>query len=106
MTVKIGINGFGRIARLPPMRLRPQGHQHRNGRRQRHHLRGNQIFVDDKTINVLPVRTPNVIPWGEPGVDIVLESTGRFRTRETAAGHLSAGAASSTPASRWPMTAW
>jgi glyceraldehyde 3-phosphate dehydrogenase len=53
---------------------------------------GNQIAVDDTTITVLSARTPEEIPWSELGVDIVLESTGKFRTRETAAGHLASGA--------------
>jgi len=35
---------------------------------------------------------PEELPWGELGIDVVIESTGRFRTREQAAGHLAAGA--------------
>ena len=50
------------------------------------------IVVDGKTIKVLAERDPSKLPWKELGVDIVLESTGLFRTREKAAAHLEAGA--------------
>lgn len=46
----------------------------------------------DKTIPVLAQRDPAKIPWGQFGVDIVLECTGHFRTEELAGKHLAAGA--------------
>jgi glyceraldehyde 3-phosphate dehydrogenase len=48
--------------------------------------------VGSKTIKVLAERNPAELPWGELDVDVVIESTGRFTTRESAAQHLSAGA--------------
>jgi glyceraldehyde 3-phosphate dehydrogenase len=50
------------------------------------------LLVGDDRLPVLTVRDPDVAPWGELGVDLVIESTGRFRTREDAALHLKAGA--------------
>jgi glyceraldehyde 3-phosphate dehydrogenase len=50
------------------------------------------IQVGDSTIKVLAERDPAALPWGELGVDIVIESTGRFTDRDSAAKHLAAGA--------------
>ncbi|MDT3438376.1 MULTISPECIES: type I glyceraldehyde-3-phosphate dehydrogenase [unclassified Pseudofrankia] len=50
------------------------------------------IEVGDATIKVLAERDPAALPWGELGVDIVIESTGRFTDRASAAKHLEAGA--------------
>jgi glyceraldehyde 3-phosphate dehydrogenase len=50
------------------------------------------IQVGDTTIKVLAERDPAALPWGELGVDIVIESTGRFTDRDSAAKHLAAGA--------------
>ena len=50
------------------------------------------MTVGTKTIKVLAERSPVELPWGELSVDVVIESTGRFTTRESAAQHLSAGA--------------
>jgi glyceraldehyde 3-phosphate dehydrogenase len=50
------------------------------------------IFVGDKEIKVLAERDPAALPWGEYGVDVVVESTGRFTNREDAAKHLIGGA--------------
>ena len=52
----------------------------------------NAIVVNGNTIQVTAEADPAKLPWKELGVDIVLESTGRFRTRETAGAHLEAGA--------------
>jgi glyceraldehyde 3-phosphate dehydrogenase len=49
------------------------------------------IRVDDQEIRVLSERDPTSLPWAELGVDVVIESTGRFRTRADAARHLEAG---------------
>jgi glyceraldehyde 3-phosphate dehydrogenase len=50
------------------------------------------IFVDGVEIPMFAEASPEDLPWDELGVDVVIESTGRFRTREQAAGHLAAGA--------------
>jgi glyceraldehyde 3-phosphate dehydrogenase len=48
--------------------------------------------VGDKQIKILAERDPAKLPWGDLGVDVVLESTGRFTTGTTAGAHLAAGA--------------
>jgi glyceraldehyde 3-phosphate dehydrogenase len=50
------------------------------------------LLVDGKELRVLAERDPGALPWGELGVDVVIESTGFFTDRENAAKHLSAGA--------------
>jgi glyceraldehyde 3-phosphate dehydrogenase len=50
------------------------------------------MTVGTKTIKVLAERNPAELPWGAMNVDVVIESTGRFTTRESAAQHLTAGA--------------
>ncbi len=50
------------------------------------------ITVDGAEMKVLSERDPAALPWGELGCDIVLESTGRFTSRDAASQHLSAGA--------------
>jgi glyceraldehyde 3-phosphate dehydrogenase len=52
----------------------------------------NEIIVNKKRIRTLEERDPAKLPWGELGVDIVIESTGFFRKREDAEKHLKAGA--------------
>lgn len=51
-----------------------------------------KIIVDGKEIPVFAEKDPNNLPWGELGVDVVLECTGIFITREGASGHINAGA--------------
>jgi len=53
---------------------------------------GDYMIVNGDRIRVLAERDPAQLPWGELGVDIVFESTGFFRTRETAGKHIEAGA--------------
>jgi glyceraldehyde 3-phosphate dehydrogenase len=48
--------------------------------------------VGNRTIQVLAERDPAALPWSELNIDVVIESTGRFTTRESAAAHLTAGA--------------
>lgn len=55
-------------------------------------VEGGDIVVDGETLQFLKERDPANLPWGDLGVDIVVESTGIFRDRESAAAHLSAGA--------------
>ncbi|HIF64805.1 MAG TPA: type I glyceraldehyde-3-phosphate dehydrogenase [Deltaproteobacteria bacterium] len=50
------------------------------------------ISVNGKSIKVLSERDPAQLPWGDLGVDVVIESTGLFASREKAAAHLQAGA--------------
>jgi glyceraldehyde 3-phosphate dehydrogenase (phosphorylating) len=51
------------------------------------------LIVDGRKIAVSAIRDPAALPWQELGVDVVIESTGKFRTRDSAAAHLEAGAA-------------
>ncbi len=53
---------------------------------------GGDIIIDGDRVKVLSERDPSKLPWGDMGVDIVVESTGIFTDREKAALHLSAGA--------------
>jgi len=53
---------------------------------------GSAIVIDDERFEVLSERDPAQLPWGELGVDVVIESTGFFRKRPDAAKHLEAGA--------------
>jgi len=50
------------------------------------------ILVDGKLLRITAVRNPAELPWGELGVDVVVESTGFFTDRDKAAAHLEAGA--------------
>src|SRR5256714_2729643 len=50
------------------------------------------ILVDGKTLKVLAERDPAALPWGDLGVDVVIESTGFFTDRENASKHLDGGA--------------
>ncbi len=52
----------------------------------------NSIFVGSNKINVFSERDPEKLPWKKLGVDVVLESTGVFRTKDSAGKHLRAGA--------------
>ncbi|KAA9160232.1 type I glyceraldehyde-3-phosphate dehydrogenase [Amycolatopsis acidicola] len=56
------------------------------------HAHGSVLSVDGKDIHVTDVGTPAGLPWREFDVDIVIEASGKFRTRDEAAGHLEAGA--------------
>ena len=51
-----------------------------------------QDIIDGHTIAASAERDPAALDWAAYGVDLVIESTGRFRRREDAAGHLKAGA--------------
>jgi glyceraldehyde 3-phosphate dehydrogenase len=54
---------------------------------------GDALLVGDRRIAVLAEADPGELPWADLGVDVVLDCTGRFRTRAKAAQHLAAGAA-------------
>ncbi|MEV5984247.1 type I glyceraldehyde-3-phosphate dehydrogenase [Streptomyces sp. NPDC052051] len=115
MTIRVGINGFGRIGRNYFRALLEQGadieivavndlgdtattahllkYDTILGRlKQEVSHTADTITVDGHTIKVLSERDPAQIPWGELGVDIVVESTGVFTKREDAAKHLAGGA--------------
>ena len=50
------------------------------------------IIVNDQHVKVLAERDPEALPWGDMGVDLVIESTGRFTLKEDAEKHIKAGA--------------
>ena len=54
--------------------------------------KGEAIFVNGREIRVCSAKDPATLPWGEMGVDIVVESTGIFRDKATSSKHLQAGA--------------
>ncbi len=56
------------------------------------HATDDGIAYGDREVRVLAIRDPAELPWGELGIDIVIESTGAFTKRDDAAKHLSAGA--------------
>ena len=114
MTTRVGINGFGRIGRtftrlalerkdLEVVAVNditdPRTLAHllafdstygRLGRAVEH--TPDSIIVGGTPIAVLSERDPAAIDWGKLGVDVVIESTGKFRTRDDAALHLKGGA--------------
>ena len=115
MTVRVGINGFGRIGRNFYRAARQRGddidlvavNDLGDLRTMAHLLKYDSVLgnlgeevratstsleVGDDTLEVLQVRDPSELPWGELGVDVVVESTGFFTSREQAAAHLDAGA--------------
>jgi len=55
-------------------------------------VRGDTIHVGDKTIKILAERNPAQLPWRDLGVDIVIESTGKFTKADDARAHIDAGA--------------
>ena len=117
MTIKVGINGYGRIGRnmlralyegdkgseIEIVAVNDLGDAKTNAlltQRDTAHGRfpgtvevdGDYMVVNGDRIRVLAERDPAKLPWGELGVDMVLESTGFFRTRDTAGKHIEAGA--------------
>jgi glyceraldehyde 3-phosphate dehydrogenase len=115
MTIKVGINGFGRIGRMafraiakdfPEIEvvgindlLEPDYlaymlkydsvHGRFNGDIA---VEGTNLIVKGKKIRLTAERDPATLKWGEIGVDIVIESTGFFLTKETCQKHIDAGA--------------
>jgi len=52
----------------------------------------NELIVNGKTVKLLSNRDPRQLPWKDLGIDIVIEATGKFKSRETAGYHIEAGA--------------
>ena len=115
MSIKVGINGFGRIGRLvfragivaddieivginapdkTPEQLAytvkyDSVHGRFNGTVESD---ADSITVNGKRVPILNSRDPSVLPWGKLGAEYVLECTGAFLTTEAAQAHLDAGA--------------
>ncbi|WP_273486753.1 type I glyceraldehyde-3-phosphate dehydrogenase [Ancrocorticia populi] len=115
MTIRVGINGFGRIGRNFFRALKEQGadldvvavNDLTDTKTLAHLLKYDSIMgrfpgevaagegsitVDGKEIKVLAERNPADLPWGDLGVDIVVESTGFFTDATKAKAHLDGGA--------------
>lgn len=114
MSVKVAINGFGRIGRLVARHLKARegfdlvaindltspdmlgylfAHDSVHGTYAGSvEVDGQDIVIDGDRMQVFAERDPANLPWGSLGVDYVIESTGLFRTREAAGKHLEAGA--------------
>jgi glyceraldehyde 3-phosphate dehydrogenase len=117
MPVRVGINGFGRIGRQVLKAVNQGGFSDlfeivavndlTDAATLAHLLKYDSTYgrydaeiavadggirVDDKTLKVFAEREPAKIPWGQEGVDLVVESTGRFTDAEKAKAHLDAGA--------------
>jgi len=114
MGVRVGINGFGRIGRL----VMKAGWAHKDiewvavndltDAKTLAHLykydstfgidphkveaKGTDIVIDGKVVKVVAQRDPAQLPWKDLGVDIVIESTGRFTDADKAKAHMTAGA--------------
>ncbi len=114
MAVKVGINGFGRIGRVIYRILQERGgfevaavndltdaatlahllkYDSTHGRFKGDVKAGDDsLIVDGREISVLSEKDPAQLPWGKLGVDVVVESTGVFRSRDKIELHLKAGA--------------
>ena len=112
--MKVGINGFGRIGRTVFRLLRERPNVEVVGLNDlfdnemlayllRHDsvmgnypgravVEGDVLKTDQGDVNLTAIRNPAELPWGELGVDVVIEATGVFRQREQIAQHLEAGA--------------
>ena len=113
-TIKVGINGFGRIGRLTYRALLKKNNVEvvaindlTDAKTLAHLLKydsvhgrfpgevaveGDFLVINGKKIKVMAEKDPANLPWGALGVEIVLECTGIFRNREKMSKHLTAGA--------------
>jgi glyceraldehyde 3-phosphate dehydrogenase (phosphorylating) len=115
MSIRVGLNGFGRTGRamLRASLERPTGievvavndlgsaramarlldHDSVHGRFGREISVGDgEVIIDGRPVRFLNEADPKGLPWDQLGVEVVVEATGRFATREAAATHLEAGA--------------
>ena len=117
MALRVAINGYGRIGRCILRAIYESGRQNEfnivaindlssiqaiahltrydttHGRFNHEvNVEGDQFLIDGQAIRVLAERDPRALPWKELNVDIVLECTGLFTTREKAVQHIDAGA--------------
>ena len=115
MTVRVGINGFGRIGRNFFRAIAARGadieivavNDLGSLKTMAHLLKYDSVLgvlpntieaveggisIDGKVLKVLTERDPKALPWGALGVDLVIESTGIFTDRDKAAMHLEGGA--------------
>ena len=116
MAVKVGINGYGRIGRnvlralyesgrkdVQIVAINDLGPAETNAHLTRYDtahgpfpgtvaVEGEYLVVNGDRIKVLANRDPSKLPWGELGVDVVLECTGFFTSKAKASAHLAAGA--------------
>jgi glyceraldehyde 3-phosphate dehydrogenase len=114
MAIRVGINGFGRIGRgflraaygredVEIVAVNDLTSTATNGHLLKYDSTQGRfdasvswtddaIVVDGNPIQVLAEKDPAALPWGALGVDVVIESTGRFTSREQAAAHITAGA--------------
>jgi len=113
-TIKVGINGFGRIGRLTYRALQTKPNvevvaiNDLTDANTLAHLfkydsvhgkfpgsvvvENDSLIIDGKSMRVIAERDPANLPWGEMGVEVVIESTGIFRNREKMGKHIAAGA--------------
>jgi glyceraldehyde 3-phosphate dehydrogenase len=117
MAIKVGINGYGRIGRnimralyegkhgndIKIVAVNDLGDANTNAHLTRFdtvhgrfrgdvHVDGDSMVVNGDRIRVVAQRDPTKLPWGELGVDVVLECTGLFTSKAKASAHLTAGA--------------
>ena len=112
--IKVAINGFGRIGRLSFKTMFQRDNMEvvaindlTDTKTLAHLLKydsvhgkfngtvthdAENIIVNGKKIRIYAIKDPSQLPWKELGVDVVLESTGRFTDKESAGAHLKAGA--------------
>jgi glyceraldehyde 3-phosphate dehydrogenase len=115
MTVRVGINGFGRIGRNYLRAVLEQGadievvaandlappassahllkYDSTYGKlRQELKVSGDTLAVGSQSFKIFSEKDPKAIPWGDLGAQVIIESTGKFRDGEKAAAHIDAGA--------------